>query len=99
MGAPLIPFLGLPIFIIGFPRPSRQWPLAGMSYSASDDSVYYKQMIPEVVQRLPEMINSGRLGDVESSSFYLLRFESRIIWMQVVERGYGYLTVSWNTHT
>lgn len=65
-----------------------------MSYSASDDSVYYKQMIPEVVKMLPDMIYSGRLGDVEPGSFYLLRFESRIIWMQVIERGYGYLTVS-----
>jgi hypothetical protein len=91
----LIPFLGLPIFIIGFPRPARLWPLAGVSYSASDDSVYYKQMIPEVVKALPDIIFGGQLGDVQPGSFYLFRFESRIIWMQIIERGYGFLTISY----
>lgn len=33
LGAPLIPFLGLPIFLIGFPRPSRQTPVSGSSFA------------------------------------------------------------------
>ena len=52
-------------------------------------------MIPEVVKLLPTILNDGRLGIARISNFYLFRFESRIIWLEIIEKGYEYFGVSY----
>jgi hypothetical protein len=40
LSAPLVPVFGLPLFIVGYPRPKRFWPSpAGTRHSPSQDSV------------------------------------------------------------
>lgn len=39
------------------------------------------------------MIESGTLGNVTTGCYYLIRFESRIMWVEILERGYGYSVV------
>ena len=93
VSAPLIPLLGLPIFIMGFPRPARQSPIAGSSYSANQDTVFYQQLMPRILEGLPSKLYSGFFGEAAEGSYYLMRFESRIIWMEILERGYGFSVV------
>jgi hypothetical protein len=53
-------------------------------------------MVPEVLTGLSQMLHSGQFGDIAVSSFYIFRFESRMIWMEIVEKGYDFITVKFN---
>ena len=50
--APLLPLFGLPIFIVGFPRPRRFWPQPGSGYSPTVETVYYEKVAPELCRYL-----------------------------------------------
>eukprot|EP00727_Mastigamoeba_balamuthi_P009820 m51a1_g5460 hypothetical protein (1206) ;mRNA; r:238583-246546 len=54
LSAPMHPFLGIPLFFIGFPRPQRCWSAVGgpASDTTGIDSVYYKQLIPRLLSTL-----------------------------------------------
>ncbi|XP_002735175.1 pecanex-like protein 4 [Saccoglossus kowalevskii] len=95
LSAPLLPLFTLPVFILGFPRPLRSWPgPVGSSANICPDTVYYQQVTPQLVSSLRMSIASGSLGDVNSGCHYLLRFQDRMVWLQVLEKGYGYCTFS-----
>jgi len=62
LSAPLLPVLGVPLFIIGFPRPKRHWPSMPGSQAASLDAAYYKHLMPSAVQGLVAAILAGEVG-------------------------------------
>ena len=95
ISAPMLSFFTLPIFFVTFPRPARFWPgPVGISAATTSDSIYYEQAEDSILTQLSIAAKSGRLGSVQPESFFLLRHEDRIIWVQVLEKGNGYFTFS-----
>ena len=94
LSAPLLPVLGVPLFIVGFPRPRRHWPSTAGSQSASLDAAYYKHLMPSAVKSLLGAINTGQLGsDVRGGEIFLLRRDALLVMVQVLERGCGWAQV------
>ncbi|XP_022086060.1 pecanex-like protein 4 [Acanthaster planci] len=95
LSAPLLPLFTLPVFLIGFPRPLRFWPGAvGASANICSDSIYYKQLVPTLSTALSRAIANGSLGNPMPGCFYLVRFQDRMAWIQVLEAGFGFCTLS-----
>ncbi|XP_047499050.1 pecanex-like protein 4 [Penaeus chinensis] len=89
--APLLPLFTLPIFLLGFPRPLRSWPYpVGRASNSCEDSVYYEQLTPHVIFAMHNLLQSGSLGLVEPGEHFLLRFEDRFLWIQILECGYTF---------
>ena len=94
LAAPLLPLFCLPIFLIGFPRPLRSWPSAASTAAATcEDSVYYKQLMPQVISTLSVNMAMGSLGNPSPGDHYLVRFQDRLIWVHVLESGYKFYTL------
>ena len=94
IASPILPLFGLPLFLLAFPRPQRFWPgNTGSSYSPCSDTVYYQQLCPQLQQSLRRLFASGSLGEPHPGSHYLFRFQDRLAWICVLERGFGYATV------
>eukprot|EP00794_Sanderia_malayensis_P006593 gene6593-7337_t len=92
--APLLPLFTLPLFFTGFPRPRRFWPNADLPINASSsDWVYYKQLIEPLVGQLKDVINTGSLCNVSAGDYFLARFQDRLVWLSVLERGYMHTNV------
>eukprot|EP01105_Mastigella_eilhardi_P007797 TRINITY_DN1949_c0_g1_i2.p1 TRINITY_DN1949_c0_g1~~TRINITY_DN1949_c0_g1_i2.p1 ORF type:complete len:724 (-),score=161.24 TRINITY_DN1949_c0_g1_i2:58-2229(-) len=107
LSAPLVPFLGIPLFLLGFPRPQRSWYRIGSHTNGSADVVYYAQLLPRLLHTLQHDAVGGAawalvkqqlgapmnvtLGYATPGTMYLMRYETRTVIVQVVERGRGYL--------
>lgn len=95
LSAPLLPLFTLPVFLVGFPRPVQSWPEAvGSTACVCTDTVFYHQMIPSLTAALQDAMAAGSLGLLLPGSHYLGRFEDRLIWIMVLERGYPYCCVN-----
>lgn len=94
LSAPLLPLFTLPIFLVGFPRPLRSWPGTPGTACPCPDSVYYQQLSARLASALREAIASGALGAALPGSHMLCRFQDRVMWLTVLERGYGYCTLN-----
>ncbi|XP_071963910.1 pecanex-like protein 4 [Antedon mediterranea] len=95
LSAPLLPLFTLPIILIGFPRPIRSWPgEVGGSANTCQDTVYYSQLSAKLTSALKSSCNSGSLGNLTAGSHFLARFQDRIIWLQVLECGFGFCYLS-----
>ncbi|XP_060062887.1 pecanex-like protein 4 [Ylistrum balloti] len=95
LSAPLLPLFTLPIFFITFPRPSKFWPEAvGASANVCADSMFYRQFAPKFAEVLRTAFADGSLGEPVPGNHYLVRFQDRLAWVQVLERGCGYCTVN-----
>ena len=94
LSAPLLPVLGIPLFIVGFPRPKRHWPAgesATAAAAASLDAAYYKHLVPAAARGLLAAIGEGAVGgDVRGGEIFLLRRDSLLLMVQVLERGCGW---------
>ncbi|XP_003512061.1 pecanex-like protein 4 [Cricetulus griseus] len=95
LSAPLLPLFTLPVFLVGFPRPVQSWPGAvGTSACVCTDTVFYHQMVPRLTTALQTAMAAGSLGLLLPGSHYLGRFEDRLIWIMVLERGYPYCCIN-----
>ncbi|XP_074662137.1 pecanex-like protein 4 [Tubulanus polymorphus] len=95
ISAPLLPLFTLPVFLIGFPRPIRSWPEAvGASANVCADTMFYRQLAPELAKALRTGFANGSLGDPNPGSHYLIRYQDRLAWILVLERGYNYCTIN-----
>ncbi|XP_053331320.1 pecanex-like protein 4 [Spea bombifrons] len=95
LSSPLLALFTLPVFLVGFPRPVRSWPGAvGAAACVCPDTVYYEQMVPGLAAALQSAFASGSLGLVKAGSHYLCRFQDRLIWVLVLERGYTYCCIN-----
>lgn len=93
LATPLLPLFCLPVFLVGFPRPLRSWPKAASTAAATcPDSVFYKQLTPQVVSTLGITMAMGTLGNPSPGDHYLVRFQDRLIWVHVLECGYKFCT-------
>ncbi|XP_066282417.1 pecanex-like protein 4 isoform X1 [Branchiostoma lanceolatum] len=95
LSAPLLPLFTYPLFLFGFPRPMRSWPgPVGSSANVCPDTMYYRQVAAAFSKALGRAFSSGSLGGPEPGSHYLVRYQDRSMWVQVLERGHGFCTVS-----
>nr|XP_020446601.1 pecanex-like protein 4 isoform X1 [Monopterus albus]XP_020446602.1 pecanex-like protein 4 isoform X1 [Monopterus albus] len=94
LSAPLLPLFTLPIFLVGFPRPQRSWPGPVGTACPCLDSVFYQQMSGSLASSLRMAFARGSLGSLAPGSHFLGRFQDRMVWIMILERGYGYCTVN-----
>ncbi|XP_007947265.2 pecanex-like protein 4 [Orycteropus afer afer] len=95
LSSPLLPLFTLPVFLVGFPRPIRSWPGAvGTAACMCADTVYYCQMVPSLAAALQSAMAGGSLGLLLPGSHYLGRFQDRLIWIMILERGYTYCCIN-----
>ncbi|CAH1261825.1 PCNX4 [Branchiostoma lanceolatum] len=95
LSAPLLPLFTYPLFLFSFPRPMRSWPgPVGSSANVCPDTMYFRQVAAAFSKALGRAFSSGSLGDPEPGSHYLVRYQDRSMWVQVLERGHGFCTVS-----
>ncbi|XP_054256490.1 pecanex-like protein 4 [Indicator indicator] len=95
LSSPLLPLFTLPVFLIGFPRPVRSWPgPVGAAACVCSDTVYYQQMIPSLAGALQSALAAGSLGLSLPGSHYLCRFQDRLVWILVLEKGFTYCGVN-----
>ncbi|XP_039993044.1 pecanex-like protein 4 [Xiphias gladius] len=94
LSAPLLPLFTLPIFLVGFPRPQRSWPGPVGTACPCMDSIFYQQMSGSLASALRTAFARGSLGSLAPGSHFLGRFQDRMVWIMILERGYGYCTVN-----
>nr|XP_055026093.1 pecanex-like protein 4 [Misgurnus anguillicaudatus]XP_055026094.1 pecanex-like protein 4 [Misgurnus anguillicaudatus] len=94
LSAPLLPLFTLPVFLVGFPRPLRSWPGTPGTACPCPDSVYYQQLCKRLASAIRPALANGTFGSCCPGTHYLGRFQGRLLWMSVLERGYGYCTVN-----
>ncbi|KAM9777706.1 pecanex-like protein 4 [Neosynchiropus ocellatus] len=94
LSAPLLPLFTLPIFLVGFPRPQRSWPGPVGTACLCPDSILYQQMSASLASALRTAFARGSLGSLSPGTHFLGRFQDRMVWIMILERGYGYCTVN-----
>ncbi|XP_054652606.1 pecanex-like protein 4 [Dunckerocampus dactyliophorus] len=94
LSAPLLPLFTLPVFLVGFPRPQRSWPGPVGTACPCPDSIFYQQMSGSLASALRTAFARGSLGSLAPGSHFLGRFQDRMVWIMILERGYGYCTVN-----
>ncbi|KAM8807238.1 pecanex-like protein 4 [Eudromia elegans] len=95
LSSPLLPLFTLPVFLVGFPRPVRSWPgPVGATACVCADTVYYQQLVPSLAVALQSALAAGSLGLSLPGSHYLCRFQDRLMWILVLERGFTYCCVN-----
>lgn len=63
LSSPLLPLFTLPLFLVGFPRPTQSWPgVVGTAACVCADTVYYYQMVPGLTAALQSAMVAGSLG-------------------------------------
>ncbi|XP_068048236.1 pecanex-like protein 4 isoform X4 [Anomalospiza imberbis] len=95
LSSPLLPLFTLPVFLVGFPRPLRSWPgPTGGTACVCSDTVYYRQLVPGLAAALQSALAAGGLGLSLPGSHYLCRFQDRLMWILVLEKGFTYCGVN-----
>ncbi|XP_048218111.1 pecanex-like protein 4 isoform X2 [Perognathus longimembris pacificus] len=95
LSSPLLPLFTLPVFLMGFPRPTQSWPgAAGTAACVCSDTVYYCQMVPRLAAALQTAMAAGSLGILLPGSHYMGRFQDRLIWIMILEHGYTYCCIN-----
>lgn len=63
LSAPLLCLFTLPLFFIGYPRPSKFWPEpVGASANTCSDTLYYRQLSLELTKALRSAFANGAMG-------------------------------------
>ncbi|XP_067119884.1 pecanex-like protein 4 [Centruroides vittatus] len=95
LSSPIVSLFTLPIFLTGFPRPNKFWPgKVGITPSHSMDNVYYQQMVSSLKDELQVSFSRGSLGFINNGDFFLARFQDRLLWIHILERGFNYCKTS-----
>uniref|UniRef100_A0AAY4A9V4 Pecanex-like protein n=1 Tax=Denticeps clupeoides TaxID=299321 RepID=A0AAY4A9V4_9TELE len=94
LSAPLLPLFTLPVFLVGFPRPLRSWPGTPGCACPCADSVYYQQLSGRLAAALRSALACGALGPAPPGSHLLCRIQDRMVWLTVLERGFGFWTLN-----
>ena len=59
------------------------------------DTAFYTQLVPHLLPSLKQLINTGSLGGaIQPDTFYLSRFQDRIMWIQIMESGSSYQIIN-----
>jgi len=58
------------------------------------DSVYYEQLIPPLINSVHHAVRAGKLGLQQAGNYLLARHEDRLAYIQIMEKGNGYMVYS-----
>ncbi|XP_052272587.1 pecanex-like protein 4 isoform X3 [Dreissena polymorpha] len=95
LAIPLLPLFTLPMVLFSFPRPLRSWPEeVGASANSCPDTNFYKQLAPELSRALSSGFANGSLGEPSPGNHYLVRYQDRLVWIVVLERGATYCVLN-----
>jgi hypothetical protein len=107
ISAPLLPLFTFPFFIISFPRNKKFWPQKNKFFSfttnsnsntlknKNGDSCFYAQLESSLIESFKELTLTGSIGSsIQPDTFYLSRFQDRIIWIQILESSNSYLIIN-----
>lgn len=83
--APIMPFLGLPIFIIVFARPTIFWMEADATMSTGNDASLYESLAPSLLASISHAVAAGSLTALFPGSTLIARIESRVIIIRIIE--------------
>jgi hypothetical protein len=90
----MIPYLGFAFFIVGFPRPQRNWqeisPVVPAKSETKSDGHIFSSMNAQFHVQLQKMIQSDPYS-YDTGSFYLLKNEKMIMLLNILERGNDYV--------
>ncbi|ORX87421.1 hypothetical protein BCR32DRAFT_289392 [Anaeromyces robustus] len=89
--SPIVPIFGLPIFVIGYPRPVRQWPKfeieTNYTTSSTSDSLIYRDFTINLKKVINKGMSKGRYS-TKVGEMYLCRYDSLILIAQIVESSF-----------
>ncbi|KAG4093025.1 hypothetical protein H8356DRAFT_1700634 [Neocallimastix lanati (nom. inval.)] len=92
LNSPIVPIFGLPIFVIGYPRPSRQWPKFDIetdyTIATTSEALIYKDFSINLKKVINKGMSKGRYS-TKVGEMYMCRFESLILIAQIVESSYS----------
>uniref|UniRef100_UPI00398E7298 pecanex-like protein 4 n=1 Tax=Pristiophorus japonicus TaxID=55135 RepID=UPI00398E7298 len=95
LSAPLLPLFTLPVFLVGFPRPNKSWPgSVGAAACICPDSVYYQHMMHNLAASFCTAFSAGSLGNPSPGCHFLCRFQDRLVWVLILERGFSYCCIN-----
>ncbi|XP_072127348.1 pecanex-like protein 4 isoform X1 [Mobula birostris] len=95
LSAPLLPLFTLPVFLVGFPRPNKSWPgSVGAAACIYPDSVYYQHMKQNLAAAFCTAFSAGSLRNPTPGSHFLCRFQDRLVWVLILERGFRYCCIN-----
>lgn len=105
LSAPLLPLVGSPCFVIGFPRPrwhgaptTQAWKSRTGQRSVGEvtepegtaDQALYKHMLPSLCEQFGKAYSGGAPGELRGGDHFVVRYEDCVAWITVLECGYGY---------
>ena len=85
--------------LVGLIKTSMAWnifpPLGPITQAAPcQDSVYYEQLIPPLINSVHHAVRAGKLGLQQAGNYLLARHEDRLAYIQIMEKGNGYMVYS-----
>eukprot|EP00743_Colponemidia_sp_Colp-15_P007004 GILK01007559.1.p1 GENE.GILK01007559.1~~GILK01007559.1.p1 ORF type:complete len:1210 (-),score=242.94 GILK01007559.1:314-3874(-) len=89
---PILPLLGMPVFIFSFPRPLRLCSSTVRFFATGSDGALYRQLVPSLITELGPLFRKNIL-DSRCGSFYLVRVDKEVVWIQVLESGKDYVVL------
>ena len=91
----VFPIFTLPLLSMVSPRPMFYWPqLIHKSFtSKAKETVFYKQAQKSIVKAISVTLSTGSTVP-QPGDFMLLRFQDRTVMVHLLEKGYGYWTLS-----
>merc|ERR1712054_747236 len=99
--APIMPLIGSPFLLVGYPRPRWHWPYSIPDNNNSlidpkgtSDSMLYKHIMPYIMKSLRVNFKRGTVGNVRSGDFFFIRYEDLMILVTVLEAGCGYIVIT-----
>lgn len=84
LDSPLLPFLGLPLYFAGFPRPRRFWPSLQRSMRGSGESLLYEKFLGGLQSGVSEILSKRSLS---AGEFFLIRIEKYLATLEILETG------------
>eukprot|EP00842_Homolaphlyctis_polyrhiza_P005468 jgi/Hompol1/5922/HPOL_000313-RA len=93
LDAPTMCFLGLPLHILSFPRPTRLWNSFNREYRSGQDAKLYSIMAPSLIRSISRLIALGRIPPIYPGDMLLARLESRLLLLRGVETWFEGATV------
>ena len=58
-----------------------------------NEAVFYQQMEKEIVRTIFQSLSSGTLRHFHAGTYLLVRFQDRLMFVSLIEEGYGYVTI------
>ncbi|KAJ8326994.1 Pecanex-like protein 4 [Batrachochytrium dendrobatidis] len=85
LDTPTLSFLGIPLLVMGFLRPTRMWPDINHEYSSGQDAKLYSAMMPSLMKSISKLISTGRIPPIYPGNVLLARIDSRLLLLRGVE--------------